>query len=208
MNGFLPIFSILLCWVLFATQPLRIQVVGAFIIMLGAAVLTLNTEEIFVSDSWKGDTFFLIGAAFFAAYVVLSRRWQVKTIQVLLCGAVINGALYLPIWVLFLPSGMAQAAPDMLLLQMVYQGLVPSLLGLVLITHAARTIGAEVTSGWLAAVPAGATVLGALWLNEKLSSLSWVGLSVLTGGLCVLAFGGASRAMSDATAISGRPVDH
>jgi threonine/homoserine efflux transporter RhtA len=66
------------------------------------------------------------------------------------------------------------------------------LLGLILIAHAARTIGAEVTSGWLAAVPAVATVLGAGFLNETLSLLSWVGLVVLTAGLFVVAFGGAT----------------
>jgi len=144
----------------------------------------------------------------FASYLVLSRRWQVKTTQVLLCGAVINGLFFIPIWALFLPSGMAQAAPDMLLLQMIYQGLVPNLLGLILIAHAARTIGAEVTSGWLAAVPAVATVLGAGFLNETLSLLSWVGLVVLTAGLCVVAFGGATpSAISDATDNCDPPVD-
>ena len=80
----------------------------------------------------------------------------------------------------------------MFLLQMFYQGLIPNLLGLILIAHAARTIGAEVTFGWLAGVPAGATLLGALLLNETLSSLGWVGLVVLTVGLCVVAFGGAA----------------
>jgi len=208
MNGFLPIFSILLGWGLFATRPLRLQAVGAVIILLGAVVLTANSGELLLLDGWKGDALFLIGAAFFASYLVLSRRWQVKTTQVLLCGAVINGLFFIPIWALFLPSGMAQAAPDMLLLQMIYQGLVPNLLGLILIAHAARTIGAEVTSGWLAAVPAVATVLGAGFLNETLSLLSWVGLVVLTAGLCVVAFGGATpSAISDATDNCDPPVD-
>ena len=126
----------------------------------------------------------------------------------LLCGAVINGLLFIPIWALFLPSGMAQAAADMLLLQIIYQGLVPNFLGLILIAHAPRTIGAEVTSGWLAAVPAVATVLGACFLNETLSLLSWVGLVVLTAGLCVVAFGGATPSpISDATDNCDPPVD-
>jgi drug/metabolite transporter (DMT)-like permease len=149
-----------------------------------------------------------VGAAFFASYLVLSQRWQIKTMQVLLCGAVINGLFFIPIWALFLPSGMAQAALDILLLQMIYQGLVPNLLGLILIAHAARTIGAEVTSGWLAAVPAVATVLGVGFLNETLSLLSWLGLAVLTVGLCVVAFGSKPpSAMPDFTDISDPPVD-
>ena len=64
MNGFLPIFSILLGWGLFATRPFRLQAVGAVIILLCAVVLTANPGELLLLDGWKGDALFLIGAAF------------------------------------------------------------------------------------------------------------------------------------------------
>ena len=133
---------------------------GACFILLATIILTSNTSGFSLSQNWKGDVLFLAGGAFFASYVLLSRHWQVNTMQVLLCGAVVNAIIYLLVWWLLLPSGIAQTDRSVVLLQGVYQGLIPNLFGLILIAHASRTIGAEVTSAWLALVPAGAAVLG------------------------------------------------
>jgi drug/metabolite transporter (DMT)-like permease len=105
---------------------------------------------------------------------------------------VINALFYMPVWFLTLPSGLAQTETDVLLLQLVYQGLIPNLFGLIMIAHASRTIGAEVTSAWMAFVPAGATFLGVYILNETLPPSSWAALALLTLGLCLVSFAGKS----------------
>lgn len=192
MNGFLPLFSILLGFVLFQTKPLWFQMYGACLILLAAITLAFNTTGFSLSLSWKGDLFFLAGGAFFACYVLLSRHWQVNTMQVLLCGAVVNALIYMPVYLLALPSGLAQTDTDVLILQVVYQGLIPNLFGLIMIAHASRTIGAEVTSAWMAFVPAGAAVLGVYILNETLPVSSWVALALLTFGLCLVSIAGKS----------------
>ena len=61
----------------------------------------------------------------------------------------INALIYVPVWFLVLPSGLAQTETDVMVLQVFYQGLVPNLFGLIMIAHASRTIGAEVTSAEL-----------------------------------------------------------
>ena len=192
MNGFLPLFSILLGFVLFKTKPLRFHMYGACLILSAAIILTFNTSGFSLSQNWKGDLFFLLGGAFFACYVLLSRHWQINTLQVLLCGAVVNALFYMPVWFLTLPSGLAQTETDVLVLQLVYQGLIPNLFGLIMIAHASRTIGAEVTSAWMAFVPAGATFLGVYILNETLPPSSWAALALLTLGLCLVSFAGKS----------------
>ena len=192
MNGFLPLFSILLGFVLFQTKPLRLQLYGACLIFLAAITLTFNETGFSLSQNWKGDLFFTAGGAFFACYVLLSRHWQINTLQVLLCGAVINALIYVPVWFLVLPSGLAQTETDVLMLQVFYQGLVPNLFGLIMIAHASRTIGAEVTSAWMAFVPAGAAFLGVHILNETLPMSSWVALVLLTFGLCLVSVAGKS----------------
>ena len=90
---------------------------GAYFILLATIILTSNTSGFSLSQNWKGDVLFLAGGAFFASYVLLSRHWQVNTMQVLLCGAVVNAIIYLPVWWLLLPSGIAQTDRSVVLLQ-------------------------------------------------------------------------------------------
>ena len=70
-----------------------------------------------------------------------------------------------------------------LLLQSVYQGFVPNLIGLLFVAHASRTIGNANTSSILAAVPGGGAFLGLLILGESLSLTSVLALVILTAGL-------------------------
>jgi drug/metabolite transporter (DMT)-like permease len=85
--------------------------------------------------------------------------------------------------VIWLPSGIADAPLGPLMLQAVYQGFVPNLVGLLFIAHASRTIGNGNTSSILAAVPGGGALLGALLLGEALSLTGIVAIVILTIGL-------------------------
>ena len=105
--------------------------------------------------------------------------------QIIFCGTVVNAALYLPIWAIWLPSGLADAPMGPLLLQAVYQGFVPNLIGLLFIAHASRQIGNANTSSILAAVPGVGGVLGAVILGETLSTIGMFALALLTVGLLI-----------------------
>lgn len=183
MNGVLPLISILFGLLLFRTLPGARQVLGAVLILVSTIVLAWDGTATSGAQAWIGDLLFVIGALFFATYVILSERWRVTSMQVLFCGTVVNAALYLPVWALFLPSGLADAPLKPLLLQAVYQGFIPNLVGLIFIAHASRTIGNAGTSSILAAVPGVGSLLGALILGEALSPLAIAAIVLLTLGL-------------------------
>ena len=185
MNGVLPLFSILFSIFLFGTAPSFRQVLGAALILASAIVLAWNAITTSGANAWIGDLFFLIGALFFSFYIILSERWKLGAMQIIFCGTVVNAALYLPIWALWLPSGLADAPMGPLLLQAVYQGFVPNLIGLLFIAHASRTIGNGNTSSILAAVPGGGALLGVIILGENVSLISVIALVILTIGLLV-----------------------
>jgi len=183
MNGMLPLMSILFTTLLTRTWPQFRYVFGAGLILASAVVLAWNANSGISADAWIGDILFVIGAMFFATYVILSERWKPSAMQIIFCGTIINAVIYMPIWALWLPSGMADAPMGPFLLQAVYQGFVPNLIGLLFIAHASKTIGNGNTSFILAAVPAGGAILGALILGESLNALSVVAIGVLTIGL-------------------------
>lgn len=185
MNGVLPLISILFGILLFRVRPGFRQVLGAGLILFSAVVLAWDGSSTSGQNAWIGDLLFIIGALFFATFMILSERWQLGAMQIIFCGTVVNAALYLPIWALWLPSGLADAPAGPLLLQAIYQGFVPNLMGLLFIAHASRSIGNANTSSILAAVPGGGALLGAMILGETLSWVSISAIVILTIGLLV-----------------------
>ena len=183
MNGVLPLISILFGIVLFRKRPGALQVLGAALILVSSVVLAWDTSVSNIQSAWIGDLMFVVGAIFFSSYLILSERWQLRPMQIIFCGTIVNAALYLPVWALWLPSGLADAPLGPLLLQAVYQGFVPNLIGLLFVAPASRTIGNGNTSSILAAVPGGGALLGLLILGEGLSLISVLALVILTIGL-------------------------
>jgi drug/metabolite transporter (DMT)-like permease len=183
MNGMLPLISIVFAVILMRVLPSFQQALGAVLILVSAVILAWDASVSSGEDAWIGDLLFLIGALFFSTYIVLSERWQLGAMQIIFCGTIVNAALYLPVWFFWLPSGLAEAPIGSLLMQAVYQGFVPNLVGLLFIAHASQTIGNGNTSFILAAVPGGGAILGKLILGESLNMLSIIALVILTSGL-------------------------
>jgi drug/metabolite transporter (DMT)-like permease len=186
MNGLLPIFTILIGILFFSAKLDQIKIMGAVVILCCAGVLGTTSQGLDLSQSWVGDLCFAIGGAFFAVYVTLSRQWAIKTVEILFCGSIVNVVIYLPIWYFLLPSGLSSAETSDIILQGVYQGLLPNLVGLILIAHASRTIGSDATSAIMAIVPATTAILGVWLLDEYLGMISWLAIFGLTGGFLVI----------------------
>ena len=142
--------------------------------------------EFSFSDAWIGDLFFIIGAIFFSIYVVLSRLWNITMTQLLFCGSVINAIIYLPIYIAFLPKGITEAPNQILVLQMIYQGFVPNLIGIFFITYASQKIGSASISAILSSVPPIGSVLGLLILGELLGIFGWLSLILITPGILLV----------------------
>ena len=187
MNGVLPAITLLVGWIWLSEVPFTRQVWGVVFIILGTGLATMDASSLSLKDSWIGDLLFLGGAVFFSIYMVAGRVWQVSPVQILLCGSVINAICFFPIWFVFLPSGFQVAEQGDLLLQLVYQGLIPNLIGILLVTYSVRTIGSPATAAFMAAVPAAGTVLSFLILGEAPGMLGWISLVPLTTGILLVA---------------------
>lgn len=187
MNGVLPAFTLLVSWYWLSEKVSFVQMVGVVAIIVGASLAVADASNLSLSDSWIGDLMFVIAAIFFSTYLVISRLWQVKTLQILMCSSVINAFIFIPIWFLLLPSGIAQATESQLLIQTLYQGLIPNLLGLLLVATAVRHVGPAATAAFMAAVPGLGTILSFIFLGEEPGMLGWLSLAILTPGIVMVA---------------------
>jgi drug/metabolite transporter (DMT)-like permease len=186
MNGVLPALTLALAWLWLKERPRGVQVGGAALIFAGAGLAAWDAGASPASGAWVGALFFLLAAVSFSLYMVLNRLWHVTTLQVLFILSVVSGAVYVPIWYLFLPSNLIESAMSVILLQGGYQ-ILPNLVGLNLVALAVRNVGASPTAAVMSAVPSLGAILGFLILGERLGSLTWLGIIVLSLGILLTA---------------------
>ncbi|MGI9379305.1 MAG: DMT family transporter, partial [Methyloligellaceae bacterium] len=182
MNAFLPIFTLTIVFVLYRHLPKRIQIIGVVAILLGA-FLNLTDVPATSPDAWKGDIMFVISAAMYSVFLVLVRKWDVTTPQILFCVMFMNGLIFVPVWVAVLPSAMAETSVSQLLLQGIVQGILATLIGLVLVAFAARKVGASIIAAFMSGVPAIAAVLAMIVIDEPIGIIGWVSILILTAGI-------------------------
>ncbi|UCH22159.1 MAG: DMT family transporter [Deltaproteobacteria bacterium] len=189
MNGCLPIFTTVFAWIWLGQRIRFSQIVGLVIILTG---VTLVGYEGFVSSggrmTWIGDFLFLAAIALFAVFMVANRVWTVVPGQVIFSATIVSAVIYIPIWLLWLDSNLAVAPSSEILLQGVYQGLVPSVLGISSLNIAVRHIGPRATSVFLSSVPVVAAVTAIPILNELPGLPAWIGMITVTFGI-LLALG-------------------
>ena len=186
MNGLMPFFTLIFGFFLLRQKIFSQQVFGAATILFGGCLAVYDGLELNFSNTWIGDIFFIIGATFFSIYVVLSRLWNITITQLLFCGSVINAIIYIPIYFVFLPKGITEAPNEILVLQMIYQGFVPNLIGIFFITYASQKIGSASIAAILSSVPPIGSVLGLLILGELLGLYGWLSLILITPGILLI----------------------
>ena len=187
MNGPVPVMTLILGAILLNTAIEYRKLAGAALIIVSSAVLGFGASGFMLAQSWIGDLCFIFGGLCFAVFVTLSRLWNIKTLDIFFCGSVVNAVIYVPVWYFFLPSGFATTEISLVVLQSIYQGLLPNLVGLVFIAHASKTAGADVTAAFMAIVPGFGALLGVILLSEKMPVTSWGAIVGLTAGLLLMA---------------------
>jgi drug/metabolite transporter (DMT)-like permease len=117
-------------------------------------------------------------------YMTAVKAWQVSTRDILVWVPWINGLLFLPIWWL-MPHVLPEAPLSDVLLQVIYQGIVVSVLALFLLGFVIRELGSMTSSLFMAFVPASAALLAIPVLNEWPDTLQWGAIGLCTLGLMV-----------------------
>jgi drug/metabolite transporter (DMT)-like permease len=189
LNGCLPLFTTLFGWIWVGQRSRSSQLGGLGVILIG---VILVGYEGFLSSSggmtWFGDLLFVAAIALFALFMVANRVWTITPGQVLFSVTIVSAAIYIPIWLLWLDSNLAAAPRSEILLQGLYQGLVPSVLGISCLNIAVRRLGANTTSVFLSAVPVVAALAAIPILQEMPGLPAWIGMITVTFGI-LLALG-------------------
>ncbi len=192
-NGTMPIFAAILGVFWLRERPGRQRLAAMALIIVGGLLIGGDSfTGIAAPLQWLGDLLLVAAGAVFALYMTALRKWQPEILQTIVAVPVVSAVLYLPVWALFLPSGLlrADAFPPWpeVALQAGFQGVIASFIVVMLLTRATRSVGATTIAVFLAGAPALAVIFGILLLDELPTVLAWAGLAVSTLGM-VLAVG-------------------
>ncbi|GAA6133947.1 hypothetical protein NBRC116188_07360 [Oceaniserpentilla sp. 4NH20-0058] len=184
LPGSMPLFMFVMAIVLGQAHFTLQKTLGVSVITLGIAALFLEQwaatqiNELIL----QGDIYFLIGAVFWCVFSVLINHWGITPWQATISLAILTCIMYLPWYILFAPKNMSlNVLPD-ILTQMLYQGLLATIVQLLLLVRAIKIIGAANMGALMALVPLIAGIAALFVFDEPVTAS-------LISGLILVAFG-------------------
>jgi len=167
----------------------RYRTTGAICIILGLLLLAAGAgggEE--AGSSLVGDLMFFTAGVMWASYTMLLRVWPVDPVVV--TARVAFASLF---WILlaqpFMPSiDFSNVPTGMLVLQLVWQGVISSVLAIILFNKGVAIMGAAHASVLNAMIPVVSTVLAFIVLSEVPTGLEQAGLISILVGIAVAMF--------------------
>jgi drug/metabolite transporter (DMT)-like permease len=182
--GMQPFLTTLIAWLILGTRPPRQRVIALIPIAAGVlcvAVPTLTGAEIDIA-TLTGDGLLLAASTLWALYSILAKKWAYSPWILTRFLALASTLVYLPIYLIFCPKGLAETSTSMLLLQGLYQGIGPTILAMLFFLRAVAILGAERTGALISLVPIISGLAAVSVLGEPLSAGLVAGLILVSAG--------------------------
>lgn len=176
LHGLLPFWTALMSWLIVQEHMTRDRWLGLSCIAFGiGAMAIIEVQNPNTHFGW-GDVMFAGASASWAAFTSLLKRWQIPPVAATVGVAIISAVLFLPVYVLWLPSGLAQASWQVIALQAGFQGVLVVIVAMLTFIAAVQRLGAFTVGSFLALAPMVAATLAVPVLNEPLTLGLMLGL--------------------------------
>ncbi|MBM3524978.1 MAG: DMT family transporter [Alphaproteobacteria bacterium] len=181
--GTLPIWTVVLAALIAGERITELKLGGVALTVLGVALITgphVLAAEYGVLTS---DLLLPLASLSWALYTVLARRWSVAPLQAATVVFVLSGAICAPIYLAAVGPRFLSAPLEDLLLQGVYQGVIATIVSILLFTRAVHALGAGATTLITAAVPSVVTLAAIPLLGEIPAATAIAGILLVTLGV-------------------------
>jgi len=181
LPGLMPLFIITLSFVINGERPPLQKWFGIAVITFGVGVLFwsyfLQHQALSSGHGWL-----VAGGLCWALFTVLIKRWGFTPWQVTVSLAVITCVLYLPVYVFFLPKAIATSIWPDILLQAFYQGVLATIVQMILYVKAVQAIGPSSVGAMMSIVPVSSGVLAIFIFKEAVTTELITGLILVSFG--------------------------
>jgi drug/metabolite transporter (DMT)-like permease len=190
LPGMQPFLVTASAWLLMGARPTRMRLLGLLPIAAGVACVAapqfMGKHPLDV-HVLAGDALLLGASIAWAVYSVMVKKWAFDPWLLTRFVALGSALVYLPVYLLWLPKGVAHVPMSMLVLQGLYQGIGPTILAMVLFLRAVAILGAERTGALVALVPVLAGLGAVPLLDEPLTGWLVAGLVLVSSGAFISA---------------------
>jgi drug/metabolite transporter (DMT)-like permease len=194
VNGLLPLLVAALSYLWMDQRISKEKLVGIALIGLANALILYEGG----GANINGGLFLFCAALFLAGYTVSMRVWNISVETMIVAVPWTNALLFLPIW-LFSPTGIHAATINEIMLQVLYQGVLVSVVALFLMTYAIHAIGSVTASTFMGLVPVVAAFLALVVLHEPFSLMTVLAVLTCSVGIASYNMLGARKAPSGKT---------
>jgi drug/metabolite transporter (DMT)-like permease len=182
LSGLQPFLISAIAWLVFASRPNRMRLVGLVFITAGIFCTALPYLTDWSSDTLFGDLLILLSSISWAFYGLLSVRWGYSAWTLTRAVAFGSAVVYLPIYFLWLPKQLMAAPLSMIVTQSLFQGVVATILAMLAYLKAISLLGAERAAAFLALVPIVTGIIAVPLLDEALTPWLLSGLVFVSLG--------------------------
>lgn len=178
----------------------RFRLIGGGAILAGLWLLAVGAPETAAaSQSLTGDLMFFTGGLMWATYTMLLRVWPVDPIMVTARVAFVSLLLLTVLFPVLPDTGFGTADTNVVLLQGLWQGVISSVLALVLFNRGVALMGPARASVTNAIIPVISTILAFLILSEVPTTIEAMGLASILTGIGIAMFMAPKKKALDAT---------
>ena len=156
---------------------------GVVLSIAGIACMLYASELVPEPNAWVGSLLFMIAGGMWAMYTLSVRAWHADPLHATAIVCVLSLVVYLPIYLLFIPSHIGMHNLPEVIFQGFYQGFINSILALLCFNRGVRLLGATTTSAFLPLVSIFSTLLAIPLLQEVPGALEWAGIFLASCGV-------------------------
>lgn len=187
--GFMPLFVALITALGLGEQLAAVRQLGLALILVGALIIVGSHAATWNTSRMCGDALFLAAALLWACFTVVMQQARMDPLQAAALVSCGSALIYLPIYLALFGTHLARIPLADVVLQAIFQGLLVTVVSLVLYGRAVALLGASRGAAFGALVPALSALFAIPLLGEWPSRSDWLGVGLICGGV-YLASGG------------------
>jgi drug/metabolite transporter (DMT)-like permease len=187
--GCMPLFVALIAATVIGEKPSTAQKIGLSLILSGALIIIGWHGTAWSLSRGVGDVLFLAASFLTACYTIIMRQSKLDPIHVAALVSAGSLVMYAPLYLAIRGLHLAHVPVADLTVQLIFQGIVVTIISLVLYGRAVLILGAPGGSAFGALVPALSALLAIPLLQEWPTPSGWVGIGLISAGV-YLASGG------------------
>lgn len=185
VSAMIPISSAIGLWFMTGVKIHRMKYLLFIIIFAGLAMVSGFSASA-SPMVLLGDFLFVICGTMWGLYAVMLRMWQLDAMPVTIAVSLLS-MVFLPVYFLLLTPDFGNASFGQLAFLGFYQGILASIVSLLLFSFAVKAIGPQRATLGNATVPIFATLMAVPTLAELPSPVQWLGIGLVVGSVILAA---------------------